>query len=223
MTISADTIRLLMEFGVTGEALLRVTESIEKDNAKSVTPVTPNALRQARFRARQRTLKALRNNVTRNVTHSDDAALIGTSSSKLENTGKKNKKDKILPSEGQKTVTRAIPIEAWTPSEDLKKFALEELRLSEAVVAREMDTMRDWARSKDERKKDWNAAARNWLRRVSDRLQQTNGHSATGPPSKPLTGSAKLVELLKKPFEETYGRSNGQEPPGATVLPIRNR
>jgi hypothetical protein len=44
-----------------------------------------------------------------------------------------------------------------------------------------------------------------------------------GPPAKPLTGSAKLVELLKKPFEETYGRGNGQEPPSATVLPIRNR
>ena len=44
-----------------------------------------------------------------------------------------------------------------------------------------------------------------------------------GPPPKPPTGSAKLVELLKKPFEETYGRSNGQEPPGPAVLAIRNR
>jgi len=221
--ISADTIRLLIEAGVTGEALLRVVESIEEDG-NAVTEryrnngnaVTYNAQKQARYRARKKVTEVTRVTVTEK-----GAAYIGDNSSKLVGTGKE---DKTLPSEEHKSVTpvtRSIPIEAWTPSDALKKFAKEH-HFDEGRFSREMDTMRDWARAKGERKKDWDAAARNWLRRASE-PRSSNGHSATGPPSKPMTGSAKLVELLKKPFEETYGRSNGQEPPGPAVLAIRNR
>jgi hypothetical protein len=63
--------------------------------------------------------------------------------------------------------------------------------------------------------------ARGW-RGFKPKWLEERHNGSPGPP-KPPTGSAKLVELLKKPFEETYGRSNGKEPPGATVLPIRNR
>jgi hypothetical protein len=64
--------------------------------------------------------------------------------------------------------------------------------------------------------------ARGW-RGFKPKWLEERHNGPAGPPPKPPTGSAKLVELLKKPFEETYGRSNGQEPSGATVLPIRNR
>jgi hypothetical protein len=65
--------------------------------------------------------------------------------------------------------------------------------------------------------------ARGWRGFKPKWLEERHNGPAGPPPPKPPTGSAKLVELLKKPFEETYGRSNGQEPSGATVLPIRNR
>jgi hypothetical protein len=198
--ISADTIRLLIEAGVTGEALLRIVESIEEDG-NAVTEryrnngnaVTYNAQKQARYRARKKVTEVTRVTVTEN-----DAALIGTSSSKLENTGKKIKKDKPLPSEGSKSVTpvtRSIPIDAWTPSDDLKKFAAAELGVSEAVVAREMDTMRDWARAKDERKKDWDAAARNWLRRAVSEPRRPNGH---GPPPKEKSVITLAAEAMRR-------------------------
>lgn len=220
MTISADTIRLLIEAGVTGEALLRIVESIEEDG-NAVTEryrnngnaVTYNAQKQARYRARKKVTEVTRVTVTEK-----GAAYIGDNSSNLENTGKR---DKTLPSEGQKSVTRSIPVEAWTPSDGLKKFAADH-HFDEGRFAREMDTMRDWARAKGERKKDWDAAARNWLRRASEAPQRSNGHSAPGPPSKPMTGSAKMVELLKKPLDEIYGRNGNTQPSESSLRTIRN-
>lgn len=74
---------------------------------------------------------------------------------------------------------------------------------------------------------DANAAAdqmisRGW-RGFKPKWLDDRSNGSTGPPSRPMTGSAKLVELLKKPFEETYGRGNGQDPPGPAVRAIRDR
>ncbi len=51
MSISAATLGLLMEAGVTGDALLVIVRSIESDHAKKPSK---GAERQARYRSRQR-------------------------------------------------------------------------------------------------------------------------------------------------------------------------
>jgi hypothetical protein len=65
-----------------------------------------------------------------------------------------------------------------------------------------MDTMRDWARSKDERKKDWDAAARNWLRRRNDEPHQRP--NTTGPPKQKsvITLAAEGLRELRAEMEE---------------------
>jgi hypothetical protein len=104
------------------------------------------------------------------------------------------------PKGGQK---KPIPIDAWVPSGELRQFALDE-GISASFFAREMDTMRDWARAKDERKKDWDAAARNWLRRGANESHRPP--NAQGPPRK-LRGSAALSELASRPVSEVFGNT----------------
>ena len=195
MPVSAATLRLLMEVGVTGEALLRVTESIEKDNAQTVTPVTPNAARQARFRARQRALKALRNNVTSNVTASARARVDG-SSSLTESTGKKKKEP----------AKRAIPVDAWKPPDELLEFATAQ-GFTLTRYGTELDKMRDWARGTGAVKKDWTAAARNWLRRVADELGLKPVNVANGAGMVEVFRTDERWDFLAARYEREHGRN----------------
>jgi hypothetical protein len=59
------------------------------------------------------------------------------------------------------------------------EWAAKELGMTVGVVDAEIPRMRDWALSKGERKKDWTAFARNWLRRKHDeqpRASQNGQH-----------------------------------------------
>ena len=51
----------------------------------------------------------------------------------------------------------------WTPPGELQEFAKSQ-GFSASLYARALDKLRDWARAKGAVKKDWTAAARNWLR-----------------------------------------------------------
>lgn len=65
MTISANTLSLLMDAGLEGDELMAIVRSIEADTAPKAK--SANAERQARFRARQKA-GSVTNNVTSNVT-----------------------------------------------------------------------------------------------------------------------------------------------------------
>ena len=67
MSVSAKTIRLLIEAGVSGEALVAIVESLEADLQPKRTA---NAERQARYRARkaESVTESVINNATHNVT-----------------------------------------------------------------------------------------------------------------------------------------------------------
>ena len=60
----------------------------------------------------------------------------------------------------------------------------------------------------------WRGFKPKWLE------ERQNG--STGPPPKPPTASAKMVELLKKPLDEIYGRNGNSQPPEPTFRTIRN-
>lgn len=55
--------------------------------------------------------------------------------------------------------------EDWTPKPDL----VEEARQSGVNLAAEVAKMRDWAKAEGSRKLDWDATARNWIRRAAER------------------------------------------------------
>lgn len=55
----------------------------------------------------------------------------------------------------------------WFPSEDLQAYA-RELGLSADTCMREAAAMRDWSASSGNKKLDWDATFRNWLRRKSE-------------------------------------------------------
>lgn len=65
MTISANTLSLLMDAGLEGDELMAIVRSIEADTAPKAK--SSNAERQARFRAKQKA-QSVTNNVTSNVT-----------------------------------------------------------------------------------------------------------------------------------------------------------
>lgn len=65
MSISADTLKLLLDAGLSGEQLLVVVRSIEADHSRPAR--STNAERQARFRAKRRDSNVT-NNATDNVT-----------------------------------------------------------------------------------------------------------------------------------------------------------
>lgn len=72
------------------------------------------------------------------------------------------KQDKARGNKGRGRA-HALP-DSWEPTAEHKKMALE-LGLS---LPTEVAKLRDWARAKGERKLDWNATFRNWLRKSGE-------------------------------------------------------
>jgi hypothetical protein len=88
--VSAETLRLLMDAGIEGDELLRIVESIDREQKPAER--SANAIRQARYRANNKA-KAVTNNVTQDVTVSvTPRAHVEDNSSNLEISGKGNKK-----------------------------------------------------------------------------------------------------------------------------------
>jgi hypothetical protein len=60
------------------------------------------------------------------------------------------------------------------------EWAADELGMTAAVVDRHVRCMRDWALSKGESRKDWQAFARNWLRKAKDEPQARGSPNGNG-------------------------------------------
>lgn len=83
MTISANTLGLLMAAGLEGDELMAIVRSIEADTAPKAR--SSNAERQARFRARQKS-ESVTNNVTGNVTEASQVTPLVRVDAKLKTT-----------------------------------------------------------------------------------------------------------------------------------------
>jgi hypothetical protein len=177
--ISAETLRLLMEAGLSGDDLLEVVSSIDRDMAQAQPKQTSNAARQARYRER----KALRCDVTSNVTQTVTENVTSprarvediTTNLKPE---QKNKKEEGANRNAPKK--RATRIGDYLPD----VATATGMGIPEPRAKREADKFVDWALSAPgDRgvKLDWPATWRNWCRRVADDLGATH---TTGPPEK---------------------------------------
>jgi hypothetical protein len=115
-----------------------------------------NRIRQQRFRDKKR-------NVT--VTHNGDVTPINAQSeSESESQSKASKK--------KTTKKKAVQLpQEWKPSNGHHELA----RKLGVNIEWEADQMRDWAISKGESKKDWDAAFRNWIRREALRRAMEEG------------------------------------------------
>ena len=209
MTLSANLIRELQARGVAAETILDAVLAVEDER---------------RAKERARVAKYRNNNKDRtSITRTPRSPRTPLSPETRVSPEPLSQTQPLSPQEnppkgGQKKPAKPfILVDVWTPCDSLEGFATEH-GFTASNFARELDTMRDWARGKGEKKQDWDATARNWLRRASEN-RRPNG---TGPPSKPLSGSAKLVAALNTPFEELYARNRNQEPAQAPVHAIRN-
>lgn len=98
MTVSADTLRLLMEAGLSGDDLLRVVESIEASSGPKTR--SANAERQARHRAKLKAASVTNNvtsNVTKSVTDVTPLARVEDNLQTKNSTGQEGKKEKDAP------------------------------------------------------------------------------------------------------------------------------
>lgn len=108
--------------------------------------------------------------------------------------------------EGEKNVTtdkpsprppKPLPVPMPDEFDAPVDWAWAELGMPSSVVATEMDKMRDWSLAKAERKVDWQAAARNWLRRAASEGSPRIGSKPNGKPT--------TTEQVKSAFA-TYKR-----------------
>lgn len=103
MTISANTLGLLMAAGLEGDELMAIVRSIEADTAPKAR--SSNAERQARFRARQKA-ESVTNNVTSNVTETSQVTPLAGVDDKPK-------------------TTQIEPVKKTTPSRDVFDFKAE--------------------------------------------------------------------------------------------------
>lgn len=89
------------------------------------------------------------------------------------------KTDVVKPQETR--AARAVPVTSWSgPDDNLYQWAKEQGWTGSAVDF-QTAAMRDWALSKGEKKVDWNAALRNWLRRQTPPPRPTSSGGAPIP------------------------------------------
>lgn len=97
-----------------------------------------------------------------------------------------------------KTARSALP-ELWTPGRSESNLAAEEIAKRRGVDLRtELLAMRDWAKSVAERKADWDATWRNWIRRARPTTNGTNGHNGKTAIQRQLERVAMLEEQERK-------------------------
>lgn len=90
--------------------------------------------------------------------------------------------------------TPSLPLPAdWAPSPAHVALAHQ---LAVSVTA-EADKLRDWAQAKGERKADWDAAFRGWLRRAGEARAGPGRGGGGRPPWQPNTAGSDLPRLLE--------------------------
>lgn len=169
MSITAQTLELLIKAGVEGDSLVEIVRSMEAGAVRS-----PNAERQARYRERQRNVT---NNVTPVTQRGDERGNIDTLPSP-DSSEKERKKD--IAALAQKRGTR-LP-DDWQPPANCIEWWRSRSG-DEQSFHDELDKFRDWARAASGSrgvKRDWDATFRNWLRNAIER-RKGNGYRRTGP------------------------------------------
>lgn len=193
MPVSAHTLRLLMEAGLAGDALLAIVEQIDTDMAATGPAVerTAAAVRQQRYRARKKeaeqSQQSVTRDVTRDVTTSVTTPLPHTPSEII------TPQKKTPPTEGQKkrgdSKGSRFP-DGWSLGEKERSEATS-VGLPSQFHDREFAKFRDWAigaAGPKGVKRDWSAAWRNWCRTAAERLPTGVGPP---PPAAPGEDAAK--------------------------------
>jgi hypothetical protein len=198
--ISAETIALLVDAGLSGETLKAVVRSIEADNAPKRSD---NAERQARHRAKKKEEEAsVTRNVTNNVTEcvTDPSPLVPPLSPAPLS-------PPIIPPT-RKTQRATLVPENWFPSAKLVKLAYS-LGFTEPELQDQFERMRDWSHGNNEARSDWDAAFRNWLKRAADDRKAKNANTR-----KPNT-IADGFDLIDRAIEDQERRlAQAEEWPG---------
>lgn len=166
MPVSADTLRMLLAAGLTGDALVEVVASIDADHASAPKTKTAAAIRQERYRDRKAASSVTRD-VTRDV--SDDAEV-----SPKKETSPAPLKEKTTPSTTEpngSSKTRAARLTAdWVLPFDWRADAIK-AGLPPDRIDLEAEKMRDWSiSSPNGAKREWRAAWRNWVKSAADKL-----------------------------------------------------
>jgi hypothetical protein len=174
MSVSAATLRKLIDAGLSGDALIDVVESIEADH--EAPQRSASAERQARYRARKNN-QNVTSDVTRDVTDGD-AKKEKNQKKKTTPLGYTPKGDiSSSPQGGIKKRACRIPPD-WNPDRDYA----EAKGLSSQQIDTEAEKFRNyWQSASGQRatKTDWPATWRNWVLNAVDR--QPRGHS---PPNR---------------------------------------
>jgi hypothetical protein len=188
MSISAATLKLLMDAGVTGDALVTVVAAIEADHAKPGR--SSAAERQARYRARK--AAGVGDETDDNVTCDVTPSVTDVTLKERSPTPPKEKQtNHSLPSvsnaevaketEAARSSKRAngrghrLPAD-WALSDDDREFAATVLPAQR--VRSEADKFRDYwhaANGPPSVKRDWSAAWRNWCRKAAENNGRWNG------------------------------------------------
>lgn len=163
MPVSAETLRKLMDAGLTGDALLEVVASIDADHQEAPTR-SAAAERQARYRARKA------GDVTRDVTSVTQPSLPskeGPHTPKETQPTLPTTQQEKTPKGVQKKASRLPP--DWALPEGWGIDAIE-AGLPANRIEFEAAKMRDWSlSSKAGVKLDWRATWRNWCREAASR------------------------------------------------------
>lgn len=210
MTISANTLGLLMAAGLEGDELMAIVRSIEADTAPKAK--SANAERQARFRARQKA-ESVTNNVTSNVTETSQVTPLVCVDAKLK-------------------TTQIEPVKKTTPSRDVSDFkaALSDLdadRLEALIKHRKSKKAQMTGHAARLFLKDVAACgisladavdtciSRNWITVKPDWLAKP---AARGSPSgRPLS----VNEIIRQRQAEGQFRNDDQPPTGPRLIAAR--
>lgn len=176
MSVSADTLALMVAAGLSGEQIVEIARSIEADRAPSSTA---GAVRARRFREKRRAERNVTDNVTRNVTERNAEPSPSPPPPSFPQTPnqpppphphpepetrtRKADRAKQLPDDWEPPVLKAGTVAAdivhrWQPGR----------------IERELSRFRDHHRARGTRMVDWDAAWRTWIGK-SDEFGHQNG------------------------------------------------
>lgn len=209
MTISANTLGLLMAAGLEGDELMAIVRSIEADTAPKAK--SANAERQARFRARQKA-QSVTDNVTNNVTETSQVT-------------------PLVRVDDKPNTTQIDPIKK-TPSRDVADFrqefaSLDSERLEALIKHRKAKKAQMTGHAARLFKRDADACnlplaeavdtciSRNWITVKPDWLAKPAARGSPG--GKPLS----VNEIIRQRQAEGQFRNDDQPPTGPRLIAAR--
>lgn len=180
--MNAETIRILIAKGLTAEDILEVAETLEASKARSSA-----AERQARYRERKKAEAEtcdVTSDVTRDASHRDGTPPLSPPNDIYSNPPLNPPSSKSAARKGSR-----LP-DDWKPKPLPAELAAAVAKWPEGEVAKQLAMFRDWAASASGSKaikSDWDAAWRNWLRRVDGERPRS-----TAPPRQAPSNSNTL-------------------------------